>query len=110
MNRIGKCLLGSRGCRRVFAFHLFPFFVVFLRALLLLGKSLFGCRELARKVMHFFRNYAINRHKLTTLTPSVHAENYSPDDNRFDLRPILLNVKWAFQFRRIGKLVEKYEA
>ncbi len=67
-------------------------------------------REVARKVMYFFKNYAINRHKLTTLTPSVHAENYSPDDNRFDLRPFLLSVKWAFQFRRIGKLVEKYEA
>ena len=28
----------------------------------------------------------MNRHKMTTLTPSYHAENYSPDDNRFDLR------------------------
>ncbi len=66
-------------------------------------------REVARKVIYFFKNYAINRHKLTTLTPSVHAESYSPDDNRFDLRPFLLSVKWAFQFRKIGKLVERYE-
>ncbi len=66
-------------------------------------------REVARKVILFFKEYAKNRHKLTTLTPSVHAENYSPDDNRFDLRPFLLNVQWAFQVRKIGKLVEKYE-
>ena len=45
--------------------------------------------EVATKVMRFFRFYAINRHKMTVLTPSYHAENYSPDDNRFDLRPFL---------------------
>lgn len=39
----------------------------------------------AGKVKHFFRMYAINRHKMTTLTPSYHAEEYSPDDNRFDV-------------------------
>ena len=37
---------------------------------------------IAEKVKHFFRFYAINRHKTTVLTPSYHAENYSPDDNR----------------------------
>ena len=37
----------------------------------------------------FYFYNAINRHKMTTLTPSYHAENYSPDDNRFDLRPFL---------------------
>ncbi|KAI9858054.1 MAG: glutamine-dependent NAD(+) synthetase [Trichoglossum hirsutum] len=41
------------------------------------------------KVKWFFRCYSINRHKMTTLTPSYHAEVYSPDDNRFDLRPFL---------------------
>lgn len=66
-------------------------------------------KEVAKKVMYFFKNYAINRHKLTTLTPAVHAENYSPDDNRFDLRPFLMRVDWAFQFRKIIKLVERYE-
>eukprot|EP00179_Madagascaria_erythrocladioides_P029989 CAMPEP_0198331912 /NCGR_PEP_ID=MMETSP1450-20131203/17916_1 /TAXON_ID=753684 ORGANISM="Madagascaria erythrocladiodes, Strain CCMP3234" /NCGR_SAMPLE_ID=MMETSP1450 /ASSEMBLY_ACC=CAM_ASM_001115 /LENGTH=30 /DNA_ID= /DNA_START= /DNA_END= /DNA_ORIENTATION= len=30
---------------------------------------------------------------MTTLTPSYHAENYSPEDNRFDLRQFLYNVK-----------------
>ena len=65
-------------------------------------------QEVADKVKYFFRNYAINRHKLTTLTPSVHAENYSPDDNRFDLRPFLMSARWTFQFRRIDKLVARY--
>lgn len=37
----------------------------------------------------FFFFYSINRHKSTVLTPSYHAENYSPDDNRFDHRPFL---------------------
>jgi hypothetical protein len=45
--------------------------------------------QVAAKVKFFFRMYAINRHKTTVLTPSYHAENYSPDDNRFDLRPFL---------------------
>ncbi|PKI85565.1 NAD(+) synthase (glutamine-hydrolyzing) [Malassezia vespertilionis] len=38
--------------------------------------------DIAAKVKHFFFEYARNRHKMTTLTPSYHAESYSPDDNR----------------------------
>lgn len=53
------------------------------------------------KVKHFYRCYAINRHKMTVITPSVHAETYSPDDNRFDHRPFLYNAKWGWQFRAI---------
>jgi len=45
--------------------------------------------KVAQKVKDFFFYNVINRHKMTTLTPSYHAENYSPDDNRFDLRPFL---------------------
>lgn len=37
---------------------------------------------LADKVKHFFRMYAINRHKLTVLPPAYHTEAYSADDNR----------------------------
>ncbi len=65
--------------------------------------------EVAAKVKRFFRYYAINRHKMTTLTPSYHAESYSPDDNRFDLRQFLYNVKWTWQFRKIDRLVEKMQ-
>lgn len=61
--------------------------------------------EVAEKVKHFFRCYAINRHKMTVITPSYHAESYSPDDNRFDLRPFLYRVNWSWQFRAIDKEV-----
>ena len=40
----------------------------------------------AEKVKLFWRGYSINRHKSTTLTPAYHAEAYSPDDNRYNLR------------------------
>ncbi|KAG5461408.1 MAG: protein QNS-1, isoform c [Olpidium bornovanus] len=49
--------------------------------------------------------FQINRHKLTVLTPSYHAEAYSPDDNRYDLRPFLYNAGWSWQFRRIDEEV-----
>ena len=64
--------------------------------------------EIAVKVKFFFRQYAINRHKLTSMTPALHAEGYSPDDNRFDLRPFLISVRWTYQFRRIDALVKRY--
>lgn len=63
--------------------------------------------EVAVKVKRFFYYYAINRHKMTVLTPSYHAESYSPDDNRFDLRQFLYNARWSWQFRRIDALVEE---
>lgn len=60
---------------------------------------------IAEKTKHFFTYYAINRHKMTTLTPSYHAEGYSPDDNRFDLRPFLYNTKWTRQFQTIDSIL-----
>ena len=54
----------------------------------------------------FFRYYSINRHKMTTLTPSYHAEVYSPDDNRFDHRPFLYNTRWTWQFGAIDQALE----
>ncbi|RLN49993.1 hypothetical protein BBJ29_002788 [Phytophthora kernoviae] len=65
--------------------------------------------DVATKVKRFFFYYSINRHKMTTLTPSYHAENYSPDDNRFDLRPFLYNSLWTRQFRSIDTLATKLE-
>lgn len=43
-------------------------------------------KDIAEKVKKFFRYYSINRHKMTVLTPSYHAESYGNDDNRFDHR------------------------
>lgn len=62
-------------------------------------------KTIAEKVKHFFRCYAINRHKMTVLTPSYYAECYSPDDNRFDLRPFLYNAAWSWQFQKIDAMV-----
>jgi len=59
--------------------------------------------EVARRVKHFFTHYAVNRHKATVLPPSYHAESYSPDDNRFDHRQFLYNVRWPWQFARIDE-------
>ena len=42
---------------------------------------------------------------MTTLTPSYHAENYSPDDNRFDLRPFLTSPAFHVQFAAIDAAV-----
>ena len=65
--------------------------------------------EVAEKVKRFFRYYAINRHKMTTLTPAYHAESYSPDDNRFDLRQFLYNTRWTWQFRQIDAMLKELE-
>lgn len=58
-----------------------------------------------QKVKKFFYYHGLNRHKMTTLTPAYHAEDYSPDDNRFDHRPFLYNKAWTWQFRKIDELV-----
>ena len=63
--------------------------------------------QVADKVKRFFSKYSLNRHKMTTLTPAYHAESYSPDDNRFDLRPFLYNTRWPWQFRCIENQVNR---
>ena len=65
--------------------------------------------NVAEKVKRFFRAYSINRHKMTTLTPAYHAENYSPDDNRFDLRPFLYNTQWSWQMRLIDEEIRRLQ-
>ena len=64
---------------------------------------------IAAKVKLFFRFYSINRHKMTTLTPAYHAEQYSPDDNRFDLRQFLYPVAWPRQFATIDRLAAQID-
>ncbi|KAJ2979543.1 hypothetical protein NUW54_g11127 [Trametes sanguinea] len=63
--------------------------------------------QVAEKVKHFFFEYARNRHKMTTLTPSYHAEQYSPDDNRYDLRPFLYPSRFPWQFKKIDAAAAK---
>jgi NAD+ synthase (glutamine-hydrolysing) len=66
--------------------------------------------EIAVKVKRFFYYYAVNRHKMTVLTPSYHAEQYSPDDNRFDLRPFLIIPSFPWASKKIDEVVKKFEA
>ena len=65
-------------------------------------------RQVYEKCRRFWWFYAINRHKMTVLTPSYHAESYSPDDNRFDLRPFLYpGFGWAW--KKVESWLEVYE-
>lgn len=66
-------------------------------------------RQIAEKVKRFFFFYSINRHKMTVMTPAYHAENYSPDDNRFDLRPFLINPRFPWASKKIDEIVEQSE-
>ena len=36
-------------------------------------------------------------------------QSYSPEDNRFDLRQFLYNVRWPYQFRKIDELVKELD-
>nr|CAB3264187.1 glutamine-dependent NAD(+) synthetase [Phallusia mammillata] len=74
-----------------------------------LWKATCSPSKVAEKVKHFFYSYSINRHKMTTLTPAMHAESYGPDDNRHDLRPFLYNKKWTWQFRKIDEHASQLE-
>ena len=67
----------------------------------------FGPKEIAGRVLRFFRFYAINRHKSTILTPSIHLEAYNPEDNRHDLRPFLYVVSWPWQAKKIEQHAEE---
>ena len=74
------------------------------------SRTVVAAEEIARKVRLFFRHYSINRHKMTVLTPSYHAEAYGPDDNRHDHRQFLYNVSWDWQFAAIDKQVHQLAA
>ncbi|KAJ5387074.1 hypothetical protein N7509_009615 [Penicillium cosmopolitanum] len=90
--------------------HLGPFgmFLVLLEEWGGEGEDRLSPREVADKVKKFFHFYQINRHKQTVATPSYHAESYSPDDHRFDLRPFLYPS--AFQSWSFGKIDRRVEA
>ncbi|MCJ1284309.1 glutamine-dependent NAD(+) synthetase [Xylographa opegraphella] len=62
-------------------------------------------QEIYEKTRSFFWYYSINRHKMTTVTPAYHAEQYSPDDNRFDLRPFLY-PSFDFAYRKIERTIK----
>lgn len=63
-------------------------------------------RKVYEKVRSFMYYYAINRHKMTTMTPGLYLESYTPDDNRYDLRPFLYPA-FTFEHRKIENLLKK---
>lgn len=63
-------------------------------------------REVYQKVRNFMYYYATNRHKMTTMTPGLYLETYTPDDNRYDLRPFLY-PKFNFENRKIENILKK---
>lgn len=66
--------------------------------------------QVAEKVKRFYHYYAINRHKMTTLTPALHSNDYSPDDNRFDLRPFLYPPYYkSWSFKKMDEELERIE-
>ncbi|KAF1956968.1 glutamine-dependent NAD(+) synthetase with GAT domain-containing protein [Byssothecium circinans] len=66
--------------------------------------------EVAAKTKRFFSAHYRNRHKTTTLTPSLFACQYSPDDNRFDMRPFLYPPQaHGYEFELIDAEVERLE-
>lgn len=74
------------------------------------GEGKLSPREIAHKVKLFFHFYQINRHKQTVATPAYHAESYSPDDHRFDLRPFVYPPGFeSWSFRKIDERVEALE-
>ncbi|KAJ6095687.1 hypothetical protein N7486_006433 [Penicillium sp. IBT 16267x] len=74
------------------------------------GEGKLSPREIAHKVKLFFHFYQINRHKQTVATPAYHAESYSPDDHRFDLRPFVYPPGFeSWSFRKIDERVDALE-
>lgn len=65
-------------------------------------------RDVYEKVRNFMYYYAINRHKMTTMTPGLYLESYTPDDNRYDLRPFLY-PKFVFEHRKIENILRIME-
>jgi NAD+ synthase (glutamine-hydrolysing) len=63
-------------------------------------------REVFEKVRKFMFYYAINRHKMTTMTPGLYLESYTPDDNRYDLRPFLY-PKFRFEERKVENMLKQ---
>ncbi|KAF5654880.1 NAD+ synthase (glutamine-hydrolyzing) [Fusarium heterosporum] len=74
------------------------------------GEGKLSPREVATKVKRFYHFHYINRHKQAVATPGVHVEDYSPDDHRFDLRPLVYPPAFqGWSFQKIDKRVEAIE-
>jgi NH3-dependent NAD+ synthetase/predicted amidohydrolase len=57
--------------------------------------------DIANIVRTFFGWYCFNRNKMTIVPASVHGTGYSPDDNRYDLRPVFYPDFWSSETQKI---------
>ncbi|PTB43347.1 glutamine-dependent NAD(+) synthetase [Trichoderma asperellum] len=74
------------------------------------GHGKLSPREIADKVKRFHHYHFLNRHKQVVATPAYHAESYSPDDHRFDLRPFLYPSAFeSWSFKKIDERVAALE-
>lgn len=65
-------------------------------------------REVYKRTRFLWHYFGINRHKQEILTPALHACQYSPDSNRYDLLPFLRPpLTWAYN--KIEKALEEHE-
>ncbi|KAF0990780.1 hypothetical protein HZS_5759 [Henneguya salminicola] len=63
-------------------------------------------KDIAVKVKKFFTKYAANRHKTVILAPAIYLCNTSLDGRYYDMRPVLYNVLWTWQFKCIDRWLE----
>ncbi|KAH8131511.1 hypothetical protein ACSS6W_001723 [Trichoderma asperelloides] len=74
------------------------------------GHGKLSPRDIADKVKRFHHYHFLNRHKQVVATPAYHAESYSPDDHRFDLRPFLYPSAFeSWSFKKIDERVAALE-
>ena len=66
----------------------------------------YKAQDLADKIKHFYRTYSMNRHKMSSITPGFHYEPAGCDDNRLDMRPIIYETNWEYQFEILDKEVK----
>ena len=65
----------------------------------MIGLAVENGRQGSKNSQMLMTSYLAAPQKMTVVTPSYHAESYSPDDNRFDHRPFLYNAGWHWQFK-----------
>lgn len=112
LGRVRKGIFGCNGPRGSFMTiwndrHREPFCTM-IRCLQALKTKQLDAKEsserLAQLIKLFYNRFSRNRHKTTVLTPALHAETYSPDDNRYDHRQILYPA-WSEEFESIDRMV-----
>ena len=60
---------------------------------------------LVEKIGVFYTRYSKNRHKLETLTPTLHLTSKNCSTTRFDLRPVIYEDLFSYELEVLKKLV-----